>query len=114
MAVKTKSSERRKHVRAKRALTIDHRLYKRKGKIVDGSWRSSTTENMSLVGILFLSDIPYLIGDILEARVAMSGLDIFRGFGRVVRGEEKKTGNLYSIALVFMDEKSQYLRFRES
>ena len=114
MTVKTKTAERRKHIRVKRTLTIDHRLYQRKGTVVDGSWRSSTTENMSLVGILFVSDIPYLVGDILEAHVVMSGLDIFKGFGRVVRVEEKKTKNLYSIALAFVDPKSKYLSSRGS
>lgn len=114
MAAKTKTTERRMHIRAKRTLIIDHRLYKRKGKLIDGSWRYSTTKNMSLVGVFFATDIPYLVDDILEARIAMSGLDIFHGFGRVVRVEEAKTRGLYAIAIAFIDENSKYLRFRGS
>ncbi len=104
------SAERRRHIRAKRNLTIEHRLYKHKGVVVNGVWRSSKTENMSLVGVLFNSDIPYHIGDILEARVVMLGLDIFRGYGRVVRTDEEKSKKLFLIAIAFLDAKSAYVK----
>ena len=111
MAKQTQKKERRKHLRAKRVLSIEHRLFKRKGKIVDGSWQFSTTENMSIAGILFLSDIPYLIGDILQIHVVMSGiLDVFQGYGRVVRVEPKTSGRSYLIAIAFIDEQSKLIK----
>ena len=103
-------SERRRHVRARRVLTIRHRLYKHKGVVVNGAWRFSTTADMSLIGILFNSDISYAQGDVLEAHITMSGLDVFHGFARVVR-TQTKSKTLSRIAIVFMDEKSKHLRF---
>ena len=111
---KAEIAERRRYVRAKRILSIEHRIYKRKGKMVDGRWHYSTTKNMSLAGVLFLSEIPYLVGDILEVRVVMLGLDVFRGFGRVVRVEEKKRGTAYGIAIVLVDAKSKIVKSRKS
>lgn len=107
--VQQKGFERRRHLRVRRSLAIQHRLYKHKGIVVNGAWRFSTTEDMSLVGILFNSDIPHTQGDILEVRVAMSGLDIFRGFARVVRMQEKSRG-VFRIAVAFLDEKSKQLK----
>ena len=110
MKTTEKTAERRQAVRESRSLVIEHKLYKRNGIEVNGVWRSSITEDMSLVGILFNSDIPYHIEDILEARVKMSGLDIFRGFGRVVRVEEDKSKDIAHVAIAFLDEKSKYLK----
>ncbi len=112
MSKRKSKIERRRHTRAQRVLTIEHRLFKRNGKSVDGVWQISTTENMSLVGVLFNSEIPYQVGDLIEARVVMSGaLDVFRGFGRVVRVAEKKSKeNPYLIAIVFVDSGSKILK----
>jgi len=105
MTKKRKLSERRKYLRAKRALGIYYRLYKRNGKRVDGVWSFSTTRNMSIVGILFSSQIPYLIGDIIQLRVVMSGiLDVFRGYGRVVRVEQKDSRRSCSVAIAFVEK----------
>jgi len=101
--------ERRRHLREARVLTIEYRLYKRRGILINGSWSVSTTKNMSLVGVLFTSDINFKLADILEARVVMCGLDVFRGFARVVRVEEPKKGLPYRVAVTFVDQKSKLL-----
>lgn len=68
---------------------------------------------MSYLGLSFLSDTPYQIDDVLELHVVMSGiLDIFKGYGQVVRVEKKETGAFYLIAIRFtknnpMNNKSQ-------
>lgn len=78
--------ERRRGVRAKRIITVRHRLHKRGRKTFKPVWHISTTEDMSISGLLFLSANEYEIDDILELQVVMSGaLDIFNGFGRVAR-----------------------------
>lgn len=110
-AKKRNLAEKRKFVRARRELTIEYRLYKRKGKAVDGVWQVSVTKNMSVAGILFVSEVPYLIGDIIQARVVMAGaLDVFRGFGRVVRVEEKKSKRSFDVAMAFVEEHSKLVK----
>lgn len=97
-------AERRKGIRAKRIITIRHRLVKRNGRKVKRDWMLSTTENMSISGLLFLSPLEYKKGDLLELQVVMSGvLDIFNGFGEVVRIDEKK-GREY-VAVKYVDLK---------
>ncbi len=108
---KKSQSERRQYTRAKRALKIEYRLYKHKGVVVDGAWQTSVTENMSIVGILFKSDIHCVIGDVIELRVVMSGiLDVFRGFGRVVRVEKNKKNSGFLTAITFVDESSKLVK----
>lgn len=98
--------ERRKHVRAKRILSIHHRLHKRKGKFQNDTWHwhLSNTHNMSVGGLLFFSDVPYLVGDVIELEVVMSGvLNVFKGFGKVLRVEQKNPrAAYYSIAVKFV------------
>ncbi|HOW36486.1 MAG TPA: PilZ domain-containing protein [Candidatus Omnitrophota bacterium] len=114
-SAKRKKLERRRHVRVKRSLAIEHRLYRRKGVLVDGNWQISTTKDMSIVGILFHSDIPYLIGDLIQLRVVMNGaLDVFKGFGRAVRCEKKKAKQPFLIAVAFIDENSKFLKSSKS
>ncbi|MFH1359861.1 MAG: PilZ domain-containing protein [Candidatus Omnitrophota bacterium] len=94
--------ERRKHPRVKRILCIHHRLHKRKGKQMKDAWHwhLSDTENMSMGGVLFQSDIHYQVNDVIEIKIVMSGvLEIFNGFGKVVRVEQKKKGYLYPTAV---------------
>lgn len=108
---KKSQSERRQYIRAKRALKIEYRLYKHKGIVVDGAWQASLTENMSAVGILFKSDIHYTVDDIIQLRVVMAGiLDVFRGFGRVVRVEKAKAGSQFLIAIAFVDQNSKIMK----
>ena len=103
--VKAHTSERRQWIRAKRVLSIEFRLIKTKRKDRDYSWHLSTTRDMSVGGVGFYSDIEYKVGDILEIHMVMSGiLDIFRGIGKVVRVERKKTSAHYLIAVKLLDK----------
>ena len=100
--------DRRRAPRAPRILSIRHRLHKRKGNTVDAPWYVSMTQDMSVSGILFKSAAPYLIDDIIELEVVLSGvLDIFRGFARVVRVEKGKAGVGYPIAVTLIDLKKK-------
>lgn len=97
--------ERRDSVRAKRIVTVRHRIVEHNGKKVDAMWQLSTTENMSLSGLLFVSAMAYHVGDIIELQVVMSGvLDIFNGYGKVIRTTRNK-GGYYLIAVKYVDLK---------
>ena len=105
--IKTSTKDRRLAIRAKRILSIQYRLHKSQIKNADRSWHLSTTHDMSAVGLSFLSEVSYLVDDVLEMHVIMSGvLDIFQGYGQVVRVERKETGAFYFIAVRFFDLKS--------
>ena len=94
--------ERRASVRARRIVTVRHRISKRNGKKVAANWLLSTTENMSATGLLFNSPIAYKLSDVVEVQVVMSGiLDIFNGYGKVVRVETKR-GGYYFIAIHYV------------
>lgn len=94
--------ERRQSVRAKRVLSIQYRPLKTKTKdIASENWSLSTTNDMSLDGLTFYSDIPLREGDQIEVHVVMSGiLDIFTGKAKVIRIEESDPGILF-VALKF-------------
>ena len=63
---------------------------------------------MSVNGILFKSAAHYLVGDIIELEVVLSGaLNIFRGFARVVRVRKGKSGEAHSIAVTLIDLKKK-------
>lgn len=112
--VKNVIEERRHSVRVPRILSIRHRLHKRKGKIINSHWFISITENMSVSGILFNSAAPYLVGDIIELEVVLSGvIDIFRGFARVVRIDKKESGVAHGIAVMLIDFKKKGQHFKE-
>ena len=98
--------ERRDSARARRIITVRHRLVQRKsGKVVDADWQLSTTENMSLSGILFVSAAHYALGDIVELQVVMSGvLDIFNGYAQVMRVSKHK-GSYYHIGVKYVEVK---------
>ncbi len=100
--------ERRDSVRAKRIITVRHRLIKHSNrKAGHALWQLATTENMSLSGLLFVSALPYHRDDIVELQVVMSGiLDIFNGYGKVVRSSHHKGGN-YQIAVRYVDLKAK-------
>jgi hypothetical protein len=99
--------ERRDSIRAKRIITVRHRLIKHNQRKVDSMWQLATTENMSLSGLLFVSAIAYHPGDIIELQVVMSGvLDIFNGFGKVIRSSRNK-GGYYQVAVKYVDLKSK-------
>lgn len=99
--------ERRDSMRAKRIITVRHRLVKHNNRKVDSMWQLATTENMSLSGLLFVSALAYHPGDIIELQVVMSGvLDIFNGFGKVVRISRNK-GGYYQVGVKYVDLKTR-------
>ena len=106
--LKLVNGEKREYVRAKRILSVRHRLVKRKGKPMYDFWYLSTTEDMSVNGLLFTSAMPYQKNDEIELEIVMSGvLDIFRGFGKVVRVQKKESGAFYSVAVQYVDIKAK-------
>ena len=97
--------ERRDSIRAKRIITVRHRLIQHNNKKVDSIWQLATTENMSLSGLLFVSALEYHPGDIIELQVVMSGiLDIFNGYGKVIRSTRNK-GGYFQVAVKYVDLK---------
>ncbi len=107
MAKKLKENfdDRRDSIRAKRIVTVRHRLVKHDGKKINSMWQLATTENMSLSGLLFVSAIAYHIDDVVELQVVMSGvLDIFNGYGKVVRASRNK-GGYYHVGVKYVDLK---------
>ncbi len=106
--VKQVLEERRQFVRAKRILSVRHRLHLRKGRQMHEFWYLSTTEDMSVNGLLFTSAMPYQKSDVIELEIVMSGvLDIFRGFGKVVRVLKKESGAFYNVAVQYVDLKGR-------
>lgn len=104
--VKADILERRSFARAKRVLSIEFRLVKSKRRNVDSMWHLSTTEDMSFGGLAFYTENEYRMGDTLEVRVVMSGvLDIYSGYGKIVRMERKKTGSYFLVAVKFLGMK---------
>ena len=102
--VRQSVEERREALRAKRILSIQFRIVKSRVIDYDSHWHLSTTHDMSLMGISFLSDIPVQVDDIIELQVVMSGiLDICKGYGQVVRVEKKATGAFYMAAVKFVE-----------
>ena len=105
--------ERRDSVRAVRIITVRHRLVKHKGRKVESPWQLSTTQNMSLSGLLFVSAYAYAVGDTVELQVVMSGvLDIFNGYGEVMRVLYNRGGH-YHVGVKYVDLK-QKNRFAKS
>jgi len=99
--------ERRDSVRAKRIVTVRHRLIKQAKRKGSSMWQLSTTENMSLSGLLFVSALAYHVGDAIELQVVMSGvLDIFNGFGKVMRVTRNK-GGYYLVGVKYVDLKTK-------
>ena len=104
---KTSYEERRDSIRAKRIITVRHRLAKRNNRKAESMWQLATTENMSLSGLLFVSALAYQVDDIVELQVVMSGvLDIFNGYGKVVRNSRNKGGH-YHVAVKYVDLKTK-------
>jgi len=97
--------DRRDSIRAKRIVTVRHRLIKHNNHKVNSMWQLAATENMSVSGLLFVSALEYHPGDIIELQVVMSGiLDIFNGYGKVIRACRNK-GGYYQIGVKYVDLK---------
>ncbi|MDP2654262.1 MAG: PilZ domain-containing protein [Candidatus Omnitrophota bacterium] len=104
--VKPLIDERRESIRARRILSIQFRMVKSSLRDSDKSWHLSMTNDMSVSGLSFLSEVPYHMDDTLELHVVMSGvLDIFKGYGKVVRVEKKESAAFYLIAVRFIENK---------
>lgn len=102
---------RRNAIRAKRILSIQYRLIESTDKSPDKRWYLSTTNDMSAVGVSFLSEAPFLIDDILELQIIMSGVvDVFTGYGKVVRIERKQAGGSYFVAIKIVEYKPKKSR----
>ena len=109
--IKNSIEERRNFDRARRILSIRHRLCKRGGRVAQEPWYLSLTQDMSANGVLFNSAAGYRIDDILEIEVTLSGmLDIFKGYGKVVRVEKNGAGAGFLIALALIDLKEKKSR----
>src|SRR5271170_6904140 len=108
MPIKQNSyEERRDSVRANRIITVRHRLVRHNNRKVNSMWQLATTENMSLSGLLFVSALAYHPGDVIELQVVMSGvLDIFNGYGKVIRASRNK-GGYYQVAVKYVDLKTK-------
>jgi len=103
----TSYDERRDSVRVKRIITVHHRLIKHNNRKVNSMWQLATTEDMSLSGLLFVSALAYHPDDIIELRVVMAGvLDIFNGFGKVIRATRNK-GGYYQVGVKYVDLKAK-------
>jgi hypothetical protein len=101
--VKQILEDRRSAIRAQRILSIQYRVVDTKTRGADRHWHLSTTHDMSATGLSFLSDIVYGIDDTLELHVVMSGvLDVFKGYGQVVRIDKKDTGSFCFVAVKFV------------
>lgn len=101
--VRQSVEERRNGIRAKRVLSIQYRLSKTKTKNRDFSWYLSTTQDMSISGLSFLSEKPFSQNDVLELKVVMSGvLDIFSGSAKIVRCERNVGAAYYLVGVKFV------------
>lgn len=106
--VKPLVKERRTSIRTKRVLSIEYRLHKSKKGSIDKSWHLSTTQEIAAAGLSFYSDFEHSTDDILQIRVIMSGiLDVFKGFGRVIRVERKRMGATCFVAVKLTKGKPQ-------
>jgi hypothetical protein len=115
--VKTHTTERRAAVRAKRVLSIQYRLVKSAKSVKEPNtrWYLSTTHDMSVLGLSFLSEVAYGVDDVLEIHVVMSGvLDIFKGYAKVVRVERKSTAAYYLIAVKLIENSNSRRRLKTS
>jgi c-di-GMP-binding flagellar brake protein YcgR len=109
--VKQTAADRRRYLRAKRILSIEYKLVQSNRRDADRLWHLSTTQDMSVTGIAFYTAEEYRVGEVLKVHVVMSGvLDIFEGFGKIVRVEKKKTGAHYLIAVKLIDNPAKRRR----
>ena len=95
--------DRREGVRANRVVAVKHRLVKRSGKKQPGVWSLSSTKNMSVSGLLFMSPVPYKLGDMIELEVVISGvIEIYNGLAKVIRIHES-SGRSFDVAAKYVE-----------
>lgn len=99
--------ERRDGVRANRVIAVSHRLVRRGKRAVNSVWSLSTTRNMSVSGLLFMSPVAYKAGDLLELEVVMSGMiEVYCGPAQVVRVVESSAAS-FDIAVKYVELKAR-------
>ena len=106
MSKKRRVVERRQWVRSDHVLNIQYKLVNKK-QSSDTSWHLSTTQDMSVGGLSFLSEFEYKKGDLLRIKVVMSGiLDIYDGYAEVVHIRRKEDNGLYLLGVKFIERVS--------
>ncbi len=111
--IKKVSKDQREFPRAKRVLSVQYRLCDTRK--ADVAWYLSTTQDMSVSGLTFHTDLEFKIKDKLEIRVVMSGiLEIFKGYTQVVRIDRKRTGSPCVVAVKFIEKKSRPITVKRS
>jgi len=106
--VRQAAKERRNWIRAKRVLSIQYRLAQSQRRSINRTWHLSMTEDMSPAGLSFYTNCEYHVNDVLEIQVIMSGLlELYKGFGKIVRIERKSMGVCYLVAIKFVERKTR-------
>ena len=99
-------NERRRAKRAQRTLSLQFRVVNpRQPSAPDESagWINSTTHDMSVIGLSFVSPKSLQVGDVIELHVVMAGiLDIHKGLARVVRVDDHWNGRQHLIACEYL------------
>ncbi len=106
--IKSKIMERRRWVRAKRVLSVQHKLHRSKTRPPERAWQIALTEDMSYGGLAFETDAVYTVGDILDLKVVMSGvLDIYEGQAEVVRLQQMKNETFFLYGVKYLPERTK-------
>ena len=92
--------ESRRELRQPIAFAAYHRLAPGREGAGESSWGLTTIKNISPGGLLFISDVPYGVSDVLEMKLEPSDVEysfVFRA--DVIRVKEQVPGSLYYIAV---------------
>lgn len=105
---KLKVEERRRFVRARRRMQVEHKLHHRNNRPVVDRWHWALSHDMSYGGVLFSTDAFYQKGDVLDIRVTFAGsIEVLKGLARVVRAHPQKDGFFaVAVALLFLENYS--------
>ena len=96
------SDERRAFKRVKKKFTVKHRPVSHYG----APCGTATSENISMGGVYFISLERFSIGDVLECRISMPGIEEEgRWTARVVRCENENSGMVrtFGVAVEFVE-----------
>ena len=106
--IQSKIMERRRWIRARRVLSVQHRLHWSKARPPDRAWQIALTEDMSYGGLAFETDAVYGVGDILDLKVVMSGvLDIYEGRAEVVRFQQMTNEAFFLYGVKYIPERAK-------
>ncbi len=99
---RTTLSERRRFVRARRKMWLQHKLHHRHHKPVHDRWHWAISCDMSVGGVLFMTSLLYHKGDVIDLRVTVAGtVDVLKGLARVVR-VNKKSDETFAVAVALL------------